>query len=154
MSAQPTHVDVFSAANHLCASTITEVEGELKIQREADVEQALRRQAEERLKVEMEKIAAKHDALEEQDRLKKIEQDRLDIEAVEHELQIRKQALRDAQKGANTQEDDNDNDDNSSISSPDGQLVHHILICSVHSLLIMMPNLSGNYQGQDEASGG
>src|SRR5258705_1498605 len=103
MSVQPTHADVFSAANHLCASTIAEVEGELKIQHEADVEQALRCQAEERLKVEMEKIAAKHDALE--------EQDRLDIEAAEHELRIWKQALRDAQKGADTQEDDNDNND-------------------------------------------
>jgi hypothetical protein len=52
----------------------------------------------------------------------------LPLDPVERELQVRKQALRDAQKGADTHDDDNDDDDddNGSMSTPDGQLVRHM----------------------------
>src|SRR5258705_11466625 len=103
MSAQPTHVDIFSAANELCTSTITEIEGGLVSQRESDVAEACRCQEEEQAMAEMEQIAAEHDERE--------KQDRLNIEAVECALQARKRVLHYEEKRDDAQ-DDNDNDDN------------------------------------------
>src|SRR5882762_3237366 len=93
MSAQPTHADIFSAANELCATTITEIEGGLVSQRQSDVAEACRRQEEEWAMAEMEKIAAERDEREKQERQKKVEQDRLDIEAAERALQVWKRSL-------------------------------------------------------------
>ena len=46
------------------------------------------------------------------EKVKQMEQDQRDIEAVERELDARKQALRDAQKAADIDDDNNDNNDN------------------------------------------
>jgi hypothetical protein len=156
MTAQPTHVDLFSITNELCVCTITEVEGGLVGQRMAEAVEAIRHQEEEMAKAEMARIAAEHEEHEKQERLKKLEQDRLDIEAAEHELEMHKQALHNAQKGSDPHDDDNDDDDddNGSVSVPEGHPVRHSLIYSAHSLLTMTSNISGNYQGQDEASAG
>jgi len=141
MSAQPTHADIFSAANELCATTITEIEGGLVSQRQSDVAEACRRQEEERAMAEMEKIAAERDEREKQERQKNIEQDRLDIEAVEHVLQARKRALHYEEKRDNTQDNNNNNNNNGddnddvSITTPEGLPVRHIsidLVWSIH----------------------
>ena len=72
----------------------------------------------------MEWITVECHEREKRDRLKKIEQDRLDIEAAERELQLQKQSLSDAQKGADARDDDDD--DNGSVSTPDRQPVCEI----------------------------
>ena len=157
MTAQPTHADVFGIASELCVSTITEVEGALASQRMSDAAEAVRHQEEEILKAEMAKITAEGEEHERQERLKQLEQDRLDIEAAERQLRIRKQALRDAQKGRDGCDDDNDDDDDDdgSVSAPAGHQVRHISIHSFYSLLTIMSDISGNYKGQDdEASAG
>src|SRR5258705_1857166 len=141
MSAQPTHADIFSATNELCASTITEIEGGLVSQHESDVAEVCRCQEEERAMAEMEQIAAERDEREKQERQKNIEQDRLDIEAVERALQAWKRVLHYEEKRDDAQDDDDsdDNDDNGdddddvSISTPEGLPVHHISIDLVWS---------------------
>jgi hypothetical protein len=138
MRSQPTHADIFFAANELCASTIAVVESELASQVESDAAQELRRREEERVKAEMARIAAECDEREKQDRLKKMEQDQLEIQAAERDLWTRKQALLDAQKGADNHGDNDDDNDNGSVSTPDGQPVCHVRILSLHSQLITM----------------
>ena len=92
---------------------------------------------------EMEKIAAERDEREKQERQKNIEQDRLDIEAVERALQARKRVLHYEEKRDDAQDDDDsdDNDDNGdddddvSITTPEGLPVRHIsidLVWSIH----------------------
>ena len=155
MASQPNHVDVFRAANDLCASTITEVENALASQRESDAAEASRLREEERQKAEMARLAAVQEEEGKLERLKKLQQDRLDIKAAEHELQMRKQALRDAEKGPDDGDNnDNDNDDDGSLSGPEGHMVRCISLLSLNPLLIMIYNSSGNHQWQDEASAG
>ena len=141
MTVHPTHTDVFGIANELCVSTITDVEVGLASQRASDAAEAIRCQEEEIHKVEIARIAAKHEEHEKQERLKQLDQDRLDIETAERQLQMQKQALRDA-------------NDDSSGSTSTGDPVRHISIHSIYSLLTMMSDISGNYKGQDEASAG
>jgi len=149
MASQPNHVDVFRAANDLCASTITEVENALASQRESDAAEASRLQEEERQKAEMARLAAMQEEEGKVEHLKKLQQDRLDIKAAEHELQMRKQVLRDVEKGP-----DDDNNDDGSLSGPEGHMVRRISLLSLNPLLIMVYNSSGNHQWQDEASTG
>jgi len=132
MTAQPMHAEVFGIANELCASTITEVEEGLARQRASDAVEVIRRQEEERVKVEMARIAAEDEERDKQEHLKQLEQDRLHIEAAERELQIRKQALRDAQNGPHARDDDNNNGNDGSVSTPEGHLVRHVFIHSVY----------------------
>ena len=128
MRSHPTHADIFTAASDICASTITEVESGLADQVESDAVEEIRRQEEDRCKAEMEWIADECHEREKRDRLKKIEQDRLDIEAAERELHLRKQSLSNAQKGADAHDYDIDDDDNDngSMSMPDRQPVCQI----------------------------
>jgi len=154
VTAQPTHADVFGIASELCVSTITEVEGALASQRMSDAAEAFRHQEEEILKAEMARIAAENEEHERQERLKQLEQDRLDIEAAERQLRIRKQALRNAQEGRDVCDDDSNSDNGGGVSAPAGNQVRHILIHSVYSLLTVMSDISGNNKGQDEASTG
>jgi hypothetical protein len=171
MAVQPTHADVFRIANELCVSTITEMEEGMATQCMSDAAEAIRRQEEDALKVETARIVAEQGEQEKQAHLKRLEQDRLDIEAAERELKIRKQALHDAQKGPDAQkepnvkkgpnthndahDDDNDNDnDDSSVSTPDGHPVRRRLLYSVYSLLTVMSDVSGNDKAQDKASAG
>jgi len=60
MSSQPTHADLFAAANEVCASTIANVEGGIECQCTSDTVEAIRHQEEERHQDEMVKIAAEH----------------------------------------------------------------------------------------------
>ena len=155
MTAQPTHANVFGIASELSVSTITEVEGALASQRMSDAAEAIRRQEEEAHKAEIARIAAKQEEHEKQERRKRLEQDRLDIEAAERQLEMRKQALRDAPKGPHIGDYDNDDDDDGSVSASAGHQVRHISIHSFYSLLTIMSDISGNYKGQDdEASAG
>jgi len=126
MRSQPNHADIFVATNELCASTITEVESGLASQVESDAAERLQCQEEERVKVEMARIAAERDERETQDRLKKIEQDQLTIQAAERELCMRKQALHDAQKLADAHVDYHDDSGSGSVSTPDGHAVCHV----------------------------
>jgi hypothetical protein len=135
MNSQPLHMELFAAANEVCVRTITDVEGGLERQCVSDAAEAIRRQEEERRQEEMVKMAAERDEYEKQDRLRKIEQDRLSIEAAERELQIHKQSLQDAQQGADADHNNNDDDDDGSVATPEGHQVSHTLI---HSLLVMI----------------
>src|SRR5258708_8504910 len=122
MSSQPTHADLFAAANEVCTRTITDIEGGLDGQRASDAAEAIRHQEVERHEVEIAKLAAEHDAREKQERLEKIEQDRLDIEAAERDLQMRKQALHHAQQvasDAHGNDDDNNDDNNNNNNNND-----------------------------------
>ena len=136
MSSQPTHADLFAAANEVCTQTITDIEGGLDGQRASDAAEAIQRQEMERHEVEIAKLAAEHDAREKQERLEKIEQDRLDIEAAERDLQMRKQALNHAQQVADehdNDDDDDDDDDDGSVATPEGHPVSHKLVHSIYS---------------------
>ncbi len=136
MSSQPTHADLFAAANEVCTRTITDIEGGLDGQRTSDAAEAIRRQEMERHEVEIAKLAAEHDAREKQERLEKIEQDRLDIEAAERDLQMRKQALHHAQQVADehdNDDDDDDDDDDGSVATPEGHPVSHKLVHLIYS---------------------
>jgi len=139
MSSQPTHADLFAAANEVCTRAITDVEGGLEGQRASDAAEAIRRQEMERHEVEIAKLAAEHDAREKQERLEKMEQDRLDIEAVERDLQMRKQALHHAQQVADAHHNDDDNNNNNnnnnngSVATPEGHPVSHKLVHSIYS---------------------
>ena len=139
MSAQPTHADIFSATNELCATMITEIEGGLVSRCESDVAEACQRQEEEWAMAEMEQIVAECDEMEKQEQQKKIEQDWLDIKAAECALQAWKRALHYEEKRANAQDDNNNNngDDNDdvSVSTLEGLPVRHIsidLVWSIH----------------------
>ncbi len=162
MASQPTHADVFRAANDMCASTITEVENGLASQCESDAAEASRRLEEEKQKAAMAKLMAEREEDEKLERQRKLEQDRLDIQAAEHELTMRKKALHEAEKGPNDGDDDDDNNNNNnnnnsnnnSLSAPDGHMVRRISLWSLHSLLIIMCNASGNDEGQDKAPAG
>ena len=67
--------------------------------------------------MESERVAAEKEVQETQVRLKKLELDRLDIEAVEHELEMRKRMLHDAEKEPDDGDNVDDNiDDNMSMS--------------------------------------
>src|SRR5882762_1741044 len=137
MSSQLTHADLFAAANEVCTRTITDVEGRLEGQRASDATEAIRHQEMDRNEVEIAKLAAEHDAREKQERLEKMEQDRLDIEAAEHDLHMRKQALHHAQQVAdahhNDDDDDDDDDDDGSVATPEGHPVSHKLVHSIYS---------------------
>ena len=135
---QPTHQDVFCATNELCASTISEVESALERQRTDDAVEAIRRQEEETNKTETAREAAERGAYETQERLKKLEQDRLNIEAAEHDLQMRKKALQDAENGADYS-DNNDYDvDDGSVSIPETQMVCRPLMMFISLILIII----------------
>ena len=134
---QPIHQDVFRATNELCASTISEVESALERQRTDNAVEAIRRQ-EETNKTEMAREAAERGAYETQERLKKLEQDRLNIEAAEHDLQMRKKALQDAENGADYSDNDNYDVDDGSVSIPEMQMVCRPLMMFISLILIMI----------------
>ena len=98
-------------------------------------------------------MAAAREERDQLELLKKLKQDQLDIKAAERKLRVRKQALVDAQKGAEPHhhDDDDDDDKDSSVSMPEQHLVCRT---STQFLLIIMSNLSGVSQGHAEASTG
>lgn len=61
MRSQPTHFDIFLAANELCTGTITDVESGLASHVESNAAEQLQRQEEERVKAAMAIIAAECD---------------------------------------------------------------------------------------------
>ena len=112
MGSQPNHRDVCSALNELCAQTASDVEAQLVEQKKLDEAEARRLAEEEKKREEMTRLLAEQEEKVRLEKVKQMEQDQRDIEAVERELDARKQALRDAQKAADIDDDDNnDNDD-------------------------------------------
>ena len=137
MGSQPNHRDVCSALNELCAQTTFDVEAQLVEQKELDEAEARRLAEEEKKREEMTRLLA-----EQEEKVKQMEQDQRDIEAVERELDARKQALHDAQKAADIDDDDNDDDDDDerdSESTAEGRQV-----CPYCCILILSHTYNNN----------
>jgi hypothetical protein len=97
-------------------------------QKKLDEAEARRLAEEEKKREEMTRLLAEQEEKVRLEKVKQMEQDQRDIEAVERELDARKQALRDAQKAADIDDDDNNDDDDDddeqdSESTAEGQQV-------------------------------
>jgi hypothetical protein len=132
MKAQPDHPDAYTIVHDLCTSSISQIESALTEQRRVEAADAKRKEEEAQAKAEMARLEAEREAKEIQEKVDRIENDRLEIEAAERQLQVRKQALHDAQKDAaagkgvdeDEEEEEEEEEDGDQIeSSTEGQTV-------------------------------
>lgn len=100
MNMQPEHGATCTTVGDLCAETISKLETRLGQQRESDAAAARKLEEEEKARLELARVEAEREENERLERIRKREQDRMEIEAVERELKVRRKALRDADKEA------------------------------------------------------
>ena len=81
------------------------------MQKESDAAAAKRREEELKVKAEMARVAAEREVRERMERMEKLDAERMEIEAAERALALKKKALRDAQKVADNVDVDKDKDD-------------------------------------------
>lgn len=105
IAAQPLHTDVLSTVGQLCTKAVAHFESVLQSQIEFDQAQARRIKDEEKKQVELAKQAAEREEMEKLERIREREREKQEIEAAERELAAKKNALLQAEKG----DDDNDN---------------------------------------------
>jgi trichohyalin len=94
-----------------------EVEEKLAMQKQSDAEAAKKREEEARLKAEQARLVAEQEERERLEKMAKLNAGRMEIEAAERELALKKQALRDALKVADEADVDEDEDDNEGSES-------------------------------------
>jgi hypothetical protein len=158
MKAQPDHPDAYTIVHDLCTSSIAQIEAALTEQRRVEAADAKRKEEEAQAKVEMARLEAEREAKEMQEKVDRIENDRLEIEAAERQLQLRKQALHDAQKDAaagkgvdeDEEEEEQEEDGDEIESSTEGQTV---CIPSRYAIFYNVPVL-GECQNAGKASTG
>ena len=95
----------------------------------SDAAAAKKLEEEDKVRLELAWVEAQREEKEGLDRVRKLGQDRMEIEAVEHELEVKRKALRDTGKDVhNVDMGDNDGDNEGSESAPDLQPVRIIPI--------------------------
>jgi hypothetical protein len=128
----------------LGARMIIDFEARLKNQQELDAADARRIEEEERTKAEAAKLDAEREEKERMEKVRRREQDMLEIAAAERELQARKKALSITDKGADDNDvievEDDDDDDDCSDSAADGPPVRLIYSVSLRFILIVIHN--------------
>ena len=127
MKAQPEHANILNLVHGLCKLTISELESALMKQRELDAAEAKRKEDKAKAKEEMARAEAERKERERQEKAKKLAQDKLDIQAMEHDLLAWKQAYNDAQRAAATVDsgnEDNEDDIQSVVEEPKVCLIH------------------------------
>jgi hypothetical protein len=122
----PDHRGVIGCLQELCTKTIRQTEAHLANQQASD-EAEKRKMEEDRKKIdEMARLEAEWEAKEKADALKRLHDEEESIKAVERELELKKQALRDAQKAADIlvddQDEDEDEDEVASVSTVGDQV--------------------------------
>jgi hypothetical protein len=130
---QPTHAELFTAIKAICSNAIAEVEDGLGKQRDANQAAARRIAEEKRQKEEEVRLAAARKEKARQEEAWQLEQEQLDILAVERSLAAKRQALRDKEKASGNGGDstiDDDDDNEGSEFTPDDQPVSFVSECS------------------------
>jgi len=106
-------------------------------QKKLDEAEARRLAEEEKKREEMTRLLAEQEEKVRLEKVKQMEQDQRDIEAVERELDARKQALRDAQKAADIDDDDNDDDDDDDDERDSESTAEGRQVCPYCCILIL-----------------
>jgi hypothetical protein len=107
---------MLSTVSQLCTKAVAHFESVLESQIEFNQTQARRIKDEERKQVELTKQVAEQEEMEKLEKIREREREKQEIEAVEHELAVKKNALLQAEKG-------DDNNDNASQSAMDDHIV-------------------------------
>jgi len=123
--------------NELCAQTASDVEAQLVEQKKLDEFEARRLAEEEKKREEMTRLLAEQEEKVRLEKVKQMEQDQRDIEAVERELDARKQALHDAQKAADIDDDDTDDDNNDDNERDSESTAEGRQVCPYCCILIL-----------------
>lgn len=126
MGSQPDHHEVFTALHMLCANAIAECEAELENQKASDRAEAQLLEEEKKRREDAAKFVAEQENKNRLESLRKMEKGRQEIDAAERELEAKKAALRNAEKGADGGEDDNEEEDEEeegSKSAPEDAVV-------------------------------
>src|ERR1700683_232573 len=113
MRSQPDHHDVLTVLLNLCNNAVTECEAELEQQRASDMAEAKRLEEEQKVRENEARMLAEQQEKERWEKMEKMEKDRLEIEAAEHDLAAKKEALRNSQKGSNNDEEDREEEEGS-----------------------------------------
>lgn len=137
------HRDVISTLGELCTETISDVETQLTKQKASDEAEVQRLIEEEKQKVEAARLAAEQAEKDRAEKMRKVEEETRIIQAMQCDLEAKKQALRQTQKAANifVDYDDNDNNNNNndvaSVSTV-GEQVRSILDVIYHPILTIV----------------
>src|ERR1700683_1320281 len=113
MRSQPDHHDVLTALLNLCNNAVTQCEAELEQQRVSDMAEAKRLEEEQKVRENEARMLAEQQEKERREKTEKMEKDRLEIEAAEHDLAAKKEALRNLQMGSNNDEEDGEGEEGS-----------------------------------------
>jgi membrane protein involved in colicin uptake len=117
----PDYRDVFGALHELCTKTIGHVETQLANQKASDEADA-KKMEEDRKRIDaMARLEAERERQEKADALRRMKEEEDIIKAAERKLQLKKQALRDAQRAANPPVVD---EDDVSVSTVGEQVSH------------------------------
>src|SRR6202521_398339 len=130
MGSQPDHHDVFTALTAFCLTAIAECEAELADQKASDKVEAQRLEEEKKRKEEEARLIVEQEEKDRLERIRKREQDRQEIEAAECELEAKKKALCDTEKGAD--EEDENEDEEGSDSAAEEPVVRPPFYCFVY----------------------
>ena len=121
----PDHREVIGSLQELCTKTIRDIETQLANQQVADEAEEKKMEDDRKRIDEMARLAAEREAKEKADALKRMLEEE-NVKAVERELAIKRQALRDAQKAAemplDDEDQDEDEDDVASVSTVEDQV--------------------------------
>lgn len=122
----PDHREVIGSLQELCTKTIRDIETQLANQQAADEAEEKKMEDDRKRIDEMARLAAEREAKEKADALKRMLEEEENVKAVERELAIKRQALRDAQKAAemplDDEDQDEDEDDVASVSTVEDQV--------------------------------
>src|ERR1700683_2473372 len=113
MGSQPDHHDILTALLNLCMSAITECKAELEQQKVSDMAKANWLEEEQKARENESGMLAEQQEKERQEKMGRMEKDRLEIEGAEHDLVANKEELQNAQKGPNDDEEDEEEEERS-----------------------------------------
>jgi hypothetical protein len=130
---QPSHKEVIGSLSELCATTIVDLEARLAKQKLWDEAEA--KGSEKRGPIA--RLVAEREEKEKVERFRKMEQDKRDIEAAQRDLEVKRQALRIAERAADVVMDDVDDDDGqvgvSGAEEPQVRLFKRYIVFNTHN---------------------
>ena len=113
MGSLPNHHDVLTALVKLCTNAIMECEAQLAQQKASDMAEAKWLEEEQKARENEARMLAEQQEKERREKMEKLEKDTLAIEAAERDLAAKKEALRNAQKGPENDEEDGEEEEGS-----------------------------------------
>lgn len=128
MGSQPNH---HTTLLDLCTNAITECKAQLEQQKASDVAEAKQLEEEQKARENEARMLAKKQEKERQEKMEQMEKDRLEIEAAECDLAAKKEALWNAQKWPDDNEQDKE-DEEEEEGSESGVEEHPVSLSHKH----------------------